>query len=150
MKNLLMAGTLVVLGLTACDKSDPPTPVKTKFALSATANAAQEVPANSSTGTGSMTATYDSVSNVLTYSFIWTGLTGNVTNMHFHGPALAGVSAGVAQGIVGFPALPAASFNGTLTLTALQEADIMAGKWYWNVHTAANGGGEIRGQVAVN
>ncbi len=100
-KNFLLAGTVLVVGLMACDKDGPPKEVKTKFALSATANAAQEVPAISSTATGSMTATYDSVSNVLNYSFIWTGLSGNVTNMHFHGPALAGVSAGVAMGITG-------------------------------------------------
>ena len=150
MKNLLMAGTVAVLGLMACEKDENPTPIKTVFALTASANSAQEVPTNASTGTGSMTGTYDSVSNVLTYSFIWSGLTGNVTNMHFHGPALPGVSAGVAQGTPGFPAVPAGSFNGTLTLTAAHEADLFAGKWYWNVHTAANGGGEIRGQVAIN
>ena len=26
-------------------------------------------------------------------------------------------------------------------------ADLAAGKWYFNIHTAANKGGEIRGQV---
>ncbi|MEP7029817.1 MAG: CHRD domain-containing protein, partial [Pseudolabrys sp.] len=33
------------------------------------------------------------------------------------------------------------------TLTDAQEADMMAGKWYVNVHTANNKGGEIRGQL---
>ena len=28
------------------------------------------------------------------------------------------------------------------------ELDLMAGKWYFNIHTAANKGGEIRGQVS--
>ena len=34
-----------------------------------------------------------------------------------------------------------------LPLTAAQVADLMAGKWYVNIHTAANKGGEIRGQL---
>ena len=33
---------------------------------------------------------------------------------------------------------------GTATLTDDQIADLKAGKWYFNIHTAANPGGEIR------
>jgi hypothetical protein len=40
--------------------------------------------------------------------------------------------------------------NGSATLTAEQVTDLMAGKWYLNVHTAGNPGGEIRGQVVVH
>ena len=47
--------------------------------------------------------------------------------------------------------IPAAALatpiKGTATLTDAQAADLQAGKWYFNVHTAANKGGEIRGQV---
>ena len=32
-------------------------------------------------------------------------------------------------------------------MAAAQAADLMAGKWYANVHTEANKGGEIRGQL---
>ena len=35
------------------------------------------------------------------------------------------------------------------TLTAAQMADLAAGKWYFNVHTAAHMSGEIRGQLAA-
>jgi hypothetical protein len=38
-------------------------------------------------------------------------------------------------------------FEGDATLTDAQASDLMAGKWYFNIHTAANKGGEIRGQV---
>ena len=37
--------------------------------------------------------------------------------------------------------------EGSATLTDAQEADLVGGKYYVNVHTAANPGGEIRGQV---
>ena len=33
---------------------------------------------------------------------------------------------------------------------SVQVTDLMAGKWYVNVHTAKNPGGEIRGQALVN
>ena len=49
----------------------------------------------------------------------------------------------------GDSSLPAASspVEGSATLTDAQAADLMAGKYYVNIHTAANPGGEIRGQV---
>jgi CHRD domain len=37
--------------------------------------------------------------------------------------------------------------EGTATLTENQAADLLAGKWYANIHTAANPGGELRGQM---
>ena len=46
------------------------------------------------------------------------------------------------------PITPNASpFEGSATLTEAQATDLLAGKWYVNVHTEANKGGEIRGQV---
>ena len=57
----------------------------------------------------------------------------------------AHVGAGVAVGVQGSVASP---IKGTATLTDAQAADLAAGKWYFNVHTEANKGGEIRGQVA--
>jgi hypothetical protein len=37
--------------------------------------------------------------------------------------------------------------KGSETLTPDQAKDLLAGKWYFNVHTAAHGPGEIRGQL---
>jgi hypothetical protein len=104
---------------------------------------ASEVPANKTTGTGTLTATYDSATKKLTWKGSYSGLTGPATAAHFHGPAEAGKNAGVAVAIK-----PATSpLEGSATLTDSQAADLMAGRWYVNVHTAANPGGEIRGQV---
>jgi hypothetical protein len=46
-------------------------------------------------------------------------------------------------------ATPTSPVHGTATLTDAQIKDLEAGKWYVNVHTAANKGGEIRGQVTA-
>ena len=43
----------------------------------------------------------------------------------------------------------ASPITGSATLTPAQVADLTAGKWYFNVHTAAHPGGEIRGQLAA-
>jgi hypothetical protein len=105
--------------------------------------AATEVPPNDSKGTGTVTATYDTASKKLSWKGSYANLSGPATAAHFHGPAEAGKNAGVA-----IPISPATSpLEGSATLTDAQAADLMAGKWYVNVHTAANKGGEIRGQL---
>ena len=103
-----------------------------------------EVPPNQSSGTGSVTATFDSVSKELTWSGTYSGLSGPATAAHIHGPAEAGKNAGVALAI---PNATSSPVEGSATLTDAQAADLMAGKYYINIHTAANPGGEIRGQV---
>ena len=106
-------------------------------------DAKSEVPPTDTKGTGTVTATYDTTSKKLTWKGSYTDLTGPATAAHFHGPAEAGKNAGVAV-----PIAPATSpLEGSATLTDAQAADLMAGKWYVNVHTAANKGGEIRGQL---
>jgi hypothetical protein len=42
---------------------------------------------------------------------------------------------------------PTSPAKGTATLTDAQAADLQGGRWYINIHTNANRGGEIRGQV---
>ena len=146
----LLAGFLFLGTVTlSCDKDDEDNPVKTTYTLSGTANGAQEVPAVTTNGTGTIAGNYNKDTKLLNYTVTWTGLSGPATNMHFHGPALAGEPAGVALPITGFSTTESGSFTGSATLTAAQETDLLAGKWYYNVHTDANKGGEIRGQVNV-
>lgn len=102
-----------------------------------------EVPPNQSSGTGTVTASYDTATKQLTWDGTYSGLSGPATAAHFHGPADPGKNAGVAV-----PITPATSpLHGTATLTDPQAADLMAGRWYVNVHTEANKGGELRGQL---
>jgi len=113
--------------------------------VSSTLSSAAEVPPNQSPATGTLTGRYDKQSKVLSWKLVYTGLSGPATMAHFHGPALAGENAGVVVPL----ANPASATESTATLTDAQAADMLAGKWYINVHTAANPGGEIRGQLMI-
>lgn len=112
--------------------------------LKADLKGASEVPPKEASGTGTVTATLDTDTNQLKYHVVYSGLTGPVVAAHFHGPAGEGVNAK--------PQVPVkgpyeAAIDGSATITADQAKDLLDGKWYFNLHTAANPGGEIRGQV---
>ena len=97
-----------------------------------------------SDGTGSAQLALDG--NTLSWDIEWSGLSGDATAMHFHGPANIGENAGVAQNIGGVSGLTSPS-AGSATLTNEMAADFSAGLWYINIHTAMYPGGEIRGQA---
>lgn len=111
--------------------------------LKADLKAASEVPPTDSKGSGSVTATFDTASKKLSWKGTVSGLSGPATAAHFHAGE-AGKNGGVVVPIAG---ADKGAFEGSATLTDEQAADLMAGKWYVNVHTAANKGGEVRGQV---
>jgi hypothetical protein len=113
--------------------------------LKATLTAASQVPPNASKGTGALTSTYDPATKKFTWSVTFADLSGPPTAAHFHGPAAAGANAGV---VVPQKDGLASPMKGEATLTDAQAADLLAGRWYFNIHTEANKGGEIRGQVA--
>jgi hypothetical protein len=112
--------------------------------MTITLDGASEVPPTTSPGKGTADVDYDAASKKLSWKLTYTGLTGPATAAHFHGPAEAGKNAGVAVAIPGATSSPA---EGSAVLTDAQAADLTAGRYYINVHTAANPGGEIRGQV---
>ena len=112
--------------------------------LKATLDGKSEVPATTSGGTGTADLDYDAASKKLSWKLTYSGLSGPATAAHFHGPAESGKNAGVAVPIPGAANSPV---EGSATLTDAQAADLLAGKLYVNIHTAANPGGEIRGQV---
>jgi hypothetical protein len=110
----------------------------------ATLDGKNEVPPNASAATGTADIDYDPATKKLSWTLTYSGLSGPATAAHFHGPAEAGKNAGVAVAIPGIATSPT---EGSATLTDAQAADLTSGKYYVNVHTAQNPGGEIRGQV---
>ncbi|HUI13498.1 MAG TPA: CHRD domain-containing protein [Xanthobacteraceae bacterium] len=116
-------------------------------AFKADLKGSSEVPPNTTGGTGSVTANYDPATKTLTWNGTFSGLTGPATAAHFHGPAGPGKNAGVAIWISEKGKPLASPFKGSAKLTDAQASDLMNGQWYVNVHTKANPGGEIRGQL---
>lgn len=114
------------------------------LSFKANLSGASEVPPTDSKATGTLAATYDTTSKTLSYTVEYSGLSGDATAAHFHGPAAPAENAGVVVPVTGSVASP---IKGSATLTDPQAADLTAGRWYFNVHTAAHKPGEIRGQV---
>lgn len=143
MKHLLnfIITLLLISVFTSCSKSDPaPTP-NPNVTFLATLNGANEVPANASTATGSATLTFNTTTKILGIT-----VTHNIvapTAAHIH-KAAAGVNGSV---IFGFTSATSPITYTSVALDATQEADLNANLYYVNVHTAANPGGEIRGQL---
>ncbi len=111
--------------------------------LKAEAKGTNEVPPNQLAGSGTLTATFDTATGKLSWKGSYSGLSGPATAAHFHGPATPTTNAGVVIPINA----STPSFEGTADLNEAQAADLLAGRWYLNIHTDANKGGEVRGQV---
>jgi hypothetical protein len=136
MRTILLT-TAVLLALT-------PAAFAASESFTADLKPASEVPAVDSKGSGMLTATYDTATKKLTYSATYKDLTGPATMAHFHGPADTKTNAKV---VVPVKDMTPNVLKGEATLTPEQAADLEAGKWYFNIHTEKNKGGEIRGQV---
>jgi hypothetical protein len=145
---LLAYACLLGMSLTAisCDEDSIPTPTPTPDVVNfnnVMLGSKQEVPENTSNATGNYSLAYDKISNILSYTINYTDIT--PTAMHFH-KGEVGVAGGVEVGIEG----PYTSgMKGMATLTEAQEADLMEGRLYLNIHSDAFPAGEIRGQAVM-
>lgn len=148
MKKLILMMSLSSLILFSCKKDSeaPSTKVsKTNVPLSGS----QEVPAVQTNASGTMDIEYDKATKMFHYTIRWNNLSGAPTGMHIHGNAARGANAGVLASITGFPSAASGTVSGMVTIdgSTLKEADVLGGMWYVNIHTSANAGGELRGQI---
>ncbi len=146
-RTLVRSGLVIAaasISLVACDMM----PMKSKtnmdmVTFGGALSGAKEVPSNSTGGSGNAEAWLNKSNNQLKWKVVYSGLTGKAAAGHIHGPALAGANAGVL-----IPFVDATSpIEGQVTLTQAQVADLMAGKMYVNIHTAAHPNGEVRAQL---
>lgn len=136
-----LAGAIASLALTGCGQMRTAQKVDIYEARLA---GTQEVPPVNSGGSGTAEIQVNTDTKAMTWKVTYTGLSGTATGAHIHGPASPGQNAGV---VVPFTNVTAQPITGQATITPAQYADLAAGRWYVNVHTAANPGGEIRGQL---
>ncbi|MES2185386.1 MAG: CHRD domain-containing protein [Pseudomonadota bacterium] len=142
-RRLPLAGVLALALLAGCTvlKPDPDAHLATFTTRLAGSN---EVPPTASMGTGTVDAVLDRNTLLLRWKMSFTNLSGPATLAHFHGPAAIGANAAPA---VTMPPPVTEAYEGRATLTAAQAADLLAGRWYANVHTARYPAGELRGQM---
>ena len=113
------------------------------FGLWNSQDGGQQNPPVTTKGKGTATLTFDTTKKKLSWNVKYSGLSGPATAAHIHGPAAKGENA---DPVIPFKKVKS-PIKGTATLTDAQAADLEAGKYYVNVHTKANAGGEIRGQI---
>ena len=125
------------------------------------------------TGSGTGSAIYDDATHLLQLQATYSGLSGNVTQTHIHGPTTTPFvgTAGIMVGNTTLPNFTLGATSGTysqtldLTQSSIYNAGFLAGagggtaagaeaafitavsqgRAYWNIHTSTFGGGEIRG-----
>jgi hypothetical protein len=151
----------------ACDDSTDPNANNITYTATLT-GAAEKPNAVTTSGTGTWTGSYNPSTGILSYTLSFSGLGTNATLAHIHGPATVDQFAGVIVNLdqaaqARTITLGATSGTGTgtvnlnagatwpsagATITGVQLKDLMdQGMTYVNIHTTANGGGEIRGQI---
>ena len=117
-----------------------------------TMTGAQEVPPINTSATGTITADYNRLTRTLNYNIQFSGLTDSAVAAHIHGIGEQGISAGVLQTFNNFPRRKAGSYSGSLLIDGVKftEENLLARRYYVNIHSKTYGGGEIRGQLVLD
>jgi hypothetical protein len=106
----------------------------------------QEVPANPSTATATVTVTLNRTTGEVTVSGNFNGLTSNASAAHIHGPAAVGINGPILVPLT-VPASTSGTVTGTGTMTNVQMDDMTGGMTYINIHSTNLPNGEIRAQI---
>ena len=151
MNSLPVIGLIMITGLfSACSKDDSYDGNNTRtYNTTGNASGAQENPPTGSSGTGTLTGTYNASTNVWQYNINWSGLSGTATAVQVHGPASIGVTGALMFGLSVTTPGVSGSATGNVTLTAQQETDFLAGKCYYTILSTTHAAGEIRGQITA-
>lgn len=145
-----MTRTTTLLGATLATLAASAAAADT-FLFTADLSGLNEVPANNSPATGTLTATFDNVAESLTFSWNITGLVGNpaTPGSHIHN-APAGSNGPIVFGFNQpngtWPASGSATWN---NVPMNLWGELFAGNLYANFHTDQFASGEVRGQLIL-
>jgi hypothetical protein len=156
MKKLAFMGMFLIVAAVGCSDDDEisdPTPVLPELKVSTTLSGANEVPANPSTATGTVDGLLDQETRILSLNIMYSDSassdstssdsTFTPTAWHIH-KAPADSTGAV---VINFGTTFTSPFAFKDTLTEAQVADLKAGLYYVNIHSAKYPDGEIRGQL---
>ncbi len=111
---------------------------------------AQEVPPKETHAYGTANVSYNKCDKILKYTISWNDLTGAPVGSHIHGTAPRGVNAPVKHDFTDLiPKIMSGTFSNSVRVDeiAIKEDSLLAGFYYFNIHTPKFPGGEIRGQI---
>lgn len=139
---------LLMVVVWGCTKDHTTNDVVKRLALPLSPD--QEVPVKVSPGSGMADVYYNKVTHKLNFTLTWKNITDIPTGAHIHGPAARGATAGVKFDFFdAFPKTTSGTFSSEALVdgTKIDEAQLLAGMYYFNIHTKNNPAGEIRGQI---
>lgn len=135
----------------ACDKNDDEELLDNEITFNnIELLGSNEIPAVTTNGSGTLSATYNRSTKILSYTFNWTlgNTDDNTVGIHFHGPALVTENAPIVIPVENFPNSHTGSVSGeTRALTDAEEAQLLDGRWYLNIHSDTYPDGELRGNL---
>lgn len=119
-----------------------------KFAASFSGS--QVVPPTGSGAHGSGTVLLDGLEEKIAVNGSFSNLTGNAAGANIHGPAAAGANAASIFALEGVPAVTTGIIpDQTVAISAAQVTQLKSGLHYFNIPSASQPAGEIRGQLAA-
>jgi hypothetical protein len=149
MRAVMACTVIVVMTFTSCSKDDDAVP-QTTYTISGNASGSQMVPSVAGNGGATISGTYNPATGVMNYTTNWNGMSGAPTSAGFYGGA-SGTN-GTAIGspwTMGTGWTGTGSTTGTMTLNSEQSSQMLNGNMYYTMGTAANTGGELRGQMTA-
>lgn len=107
---------------------------------------AQQSPPNNSTGNGSVMVLVDKTLDSVYLTGNFTGLSATATAAHIHNAGIPGVNGPVFQNLV-FSNATSGTLHVAAPITDANQAEMLNGTTYVNIHNAPFPGGEIRAQL---
>ena len=155
MKKMKMALLAAVVSsafvFSGCDKDDNENMNNATYTLSGNASGSQVDPPTTTNGTAAISGTYNSNTNVMSYTIIYNDLNSTPATGGFYSKVTgqSDINIGAAFSLGTSPAASSGSVTGTMTLSADEEAKLLANQWYYIIRTSTEPNGEVRGQITT-